>query len=106
MLPYARDRYFENHKVLAVTDKLHKVYSTRSSPVVWARSVGLEVINELDTVKEALMFSAGADSSVKTSPNVSGWQAAATGVEVAMGGLDLARGVANSVMNSIVNSRK
>ena len=28
-------------------------------PVVWARSTGLEVINELDTVKAALMITAG-----------------------------------------------
>ena len=58
-MPYARDRYFENHKMLSAVDKLHKLYSTTAEPVVWARSVGLEVLNELDTLKAALMVSAG-----------------------------------------------
>ncbi|ESK94906.1 ubiquinone biosynthesis monooxygenase coq6 [Moniliophthora roreri MCA 2997] len=59
LLPYAQERYFENHKIMSVCDKLHKIYSFTSEPVVWARSIGLEVLNELDSIKAALMATAG-----------------------------------------------
>ena len=59
LLPYTRERWFENHKILSAVDKLHKLYSMTLPPVVWARSTGLEVINELDIVKAALMITAG-----------------------------------------------
>ncbi|KAJ7180586.1 hypothetical protein C8R46DRAFT_886560 [Mycena filopes] len=58
LMPYARERYFENHKIMSVMDKLHKLYSTSFEPVVWARSVGLEIVNEFDSVKAALMMEA------------------------------------------------
>lgn len=45
--------------MLSAVDKLHKLYSTTAEPVVWARSVGVEVLNELDTLKTALMVTAG-----------------------------------------------
>jgi ubiquinone biosynthesis monooxygenase Coq6 len=77
-MPYARERYFENHKVMSAIDKLHKVYSSTAQPVVWARSVGLEVVNELDSVKTALMMNAGASTRLQ---NVSGWDLFAKGVE-------------------------
>ena len=63
LLPYARERYFENHKTMSACDKLHKLYSVTAEPVVWARSVGVEVLNELDSVKAALMLNAGSQSS-------------------------------------------
>lgn len=78
LMPYARERYFENHKVMSAIDKLHKVYSSTSQPVVWARSVGLEVINELDSVKAALMINAGAGSRLQ---NASGWDLLAKSAE-------------------------
>jgi ubiquinone biosynthesis monooxygenase Coq6 len=56
---YAGERYFANHKVMSAVDKLHKIYSSNLDPIVWARSVGLEVLNELDSVKAALMMDAG-----------------------------------------------
>ncbi|KAI0709704.1 ubiquinone biosynthesis hydrox [Cerioporus squamosus] len=62
LLPYARQRYFENHKIMAACDKLHKLYSLTAEPIVWARSVGVEVLNELDSVKAALMLNAGSQS--------------------------------------------
>ncbi|KIY45032.1 ubiquinone biosynthesis hydrox [Fistulina hepatica ATCC 64428] len=58
--PYPQERYFANHKLMSAMDKLHKLYTTKASPVVWARSVGVEVLNELDSVKTAIMLSAGA----------------------------------------------
>ncbi|KAJ7583215.1 ubiquinone biosynthesis hydrox [Mycena floridula] len=66
LMPYAHERYFENHKLMSVMDKLHKLYSTTSEPIVWARSMGLEVLNELDTLKAAIMLSAGAASPTNT----------------------------------------
>ena len=47
---------------MAACDKLHKLYSSTSEPVVWARSVGVEVLNELDSVKAAIMLNAGSRS--------------------------------------------
>ncbi|THH08534.1 hypothetical protein EW145_g2651 [Phellinidium pouzarii] len=84
LLPYARARYFENHKLLSATDKLHKLYSSTFSPVVWVRSVGLEVVNELDTLKAAIMMTAGSSSSVqKQRFDASSWATAARSVELA-----------------------
>ncbi|KAJ2919548.1 hypothetical protein MD484_g874, partial [Candolleomyces efflorescens] len=61
LLPYTQERYLANHILMAAIDKLHEVYTTDSEPVVWARSVGVEVLNELDSLKAAIMMSAGAD---------------------------------------------
>jgi ubiquinone biosynthesis monooxygenase Coq6 len=57
---YPRDRYLANHGMLSGVDKLSKLYGTRTGPVVWLRSVGLEVVNEWTGVKEAFMGVAGA----------------------------------------------
>ncbi|KAF8547484.1 ubiquinone biosynthesis hydrox [Imleria badia] len=85
--PYASERYFENHKVMASVDKLHRLYASTLEPIVWARSVGLEVLNELDTVKAALMMEAGGRSTG------SGWEwnLLARGVEGLATGLSAAR---------------
>lgn len=86
--PYARERYWENQKMLSAVDHLHWLYAGVPVPlaqqadggrrqrsvdglvksaakevvgrgVVWARSTGLEVINELGFVKNAFMRQAG-----------------------------------------------
>ncbi|KIK60472.1 hypothetical protein GYMLUDRAFT_43792 [Collybiopsis luxurians FD-317 M1] len=62
LLPYTQERYFENHKIMSACDKLHKLYHTTSAPVVQLRSVGLEILNELDSLKAAIMMSAGSVS--------------------------------------------
>ncbi|KAJ3932777.1 MAG: ubiquinone biosynthesis hydrox [Lentinula lateritia] len=62
LLPYTQERYIENHKIMSACDKLHKIYSTSSGPLVQLRSVGLEVLNELDSIKAAIMMSAGSVS--------------------------------------------
>ncbi|KAK7060902.1 putative ubiquinone biosynthesis monooxygenase [Paramarasmius palmivorus] len=74
LLPYTQERYFENHKVMSVCDKLHKLYSYTSEPVVMARSMGLEVLNEFDSIKAALMATAGSQprSSISEDLRVSG----------------------------------
>jgi ubiquinone biosynthesis monooxygenase Coq6 len=76
-MPYMQERYFENHKIMSVMDKLHKLYSTSLEPVVWARSVGLEVVNEFDSVKAALMMEASGNGLA----DASGWDLAAKGAE-------------------------
>ena len=38
---------------MSAMDKLHKIYTTDLAPVVWARSVGVEVLNELDRVHQS-----------------------------------------------------
>ncbi|KAG5647914.1 hypothetical protein DXG03_007838 [Asterophora parasitica] len=80
LLPYAQERYFENHTLMGTVDKLHKLYTTTSEPIVWARSVGVEVLNEFDSVKAALMMTAGARDH-KVDPTAAGWNMAAKGVE-------------------------
>lgn len=89
---YARDRYWENQKMLSAVDHLHWLYAGTPVPlsqqadggkeqrerdglvktaakevvgrgVVWARSTGLEVINELGFVKNAFMRQAGSTTS-------------------------------------------
>ena len=80
--PYAQERYFENHKLMSAVDKLHKLYSSTLEPVVWARSVGLEVLNEFDSVKTAIMMDAGAHSGRRNiAGGVVGWDMAAKGIE-------------------------
>jgi ubiquinone biosynthesis monooxygenase Coq6 len=103
LIPYARERYIENHTILSAVDKLHKLYSTTSPPIVWARSVGLEVVNELDTLKAAFMMSAGAISDVNLSPG----KVASGGYEMAMKTFDTAqtvlRTVGGAASSAIVN---
>lgn len=53
--PYVSERYAANHVLLGVCDKLHKVYSVGSGPLVALRSVGLGVVNALGPVKGFLM---------------------------------------------------
>lgn len=93
LAPYPRDRYFENHKLLSAVDKLHKLYSTTAEPIVWARSVGVEVLNELDTVKAAMMMTAGSHRIRKTGRENQqvGLEFAAKGVEAFASGINTAR---------------
>jgi ubiquinone biosynthesis monooxygenase Coq6 len=48
--------------MLSATDKLHHLFRSRIPVVNWARSLGMDVINELGPVKKALMERAGARS--------------------------------------------
>ncbi|KAL1743220.1 hypothetical protein HDZ31DRAFT_83561 [Schizophyllum fasciatum] len=84
LLPYAQERYFENHKLMSAMDKLHRIYSTDAAPVVWARTVGVEVLNELDTVKAAMMITAGSSPQAKRAEAGAGataWGLVASGLE-------------------------
>ncbi|KWU43732.1 ubiquinone biosynthesis hydrox, partial [Rhodotorula sp. JG-1b] len=57
--PYPKERYLANHAVLSACDHLASLYA-RTDPVsVWARSTGVEVLNELGPVKDLIMRRAG-----------------------------------------------
>lgn len=60
---YPRDRYLQNHILLAAVDKLNSVFGARNPLINWARSNGLEVFNELGPVKDFFMRNAGSGSS-------------------------------------------
>ncbi|KAL1733265.1 hypothetical protein EV714DRAFT_204766 [Schizophyllum commune] len=100
LLPYAQERYFENHKLMSAMDKLHKIYTTDLVPVVWARSVGVEVLNELDTIKAAMMLSAGSSPKprpTEANPAATAWGVVASGLE----NLSTAVGVARTLGGGI-----
>ncbi|KAK4992340.1 putative ubiquinone biosynthesis monooxygenase [Elasticomyces elasticus] len=52
---YNAERWAANNAIMGTVDKLHKLYSAGSGPVVWARSLGLDMVNRLDHVKGFLM---------------------------------------------------
>ncbi|KAI4520818.1 ubiquinone biosynthesis hydrox [Schizophyllum commune Loenen D] len=100
LLPYAQERYLENHKLMSAMDKLHKIYTTDLAPVVWARSVGVEVLNELDTIKAAMMLSAGSSPKprpTEANPAANAWGVVASGLE----NLSTAVGVARTLGGGI-----
>jgi ubiquinone biosynthesis monooxygenase Coq6 len=53
--PYVSERYAANHLLLGVCDKLHKLYSVGSGPLVPLRSVGLNAVNALGPLKTFFM---------------------------------------------------
>ncbi|KAH8891900.1 ubiquinone biosynthesis hydrox [Thozetella sp. PMI_491] len=53
--PYTSERYAANHVILGVCDKLHKLYSFGSGPLVPLRSVGLSAVNALRPLKTFFM---------------------------------------------------
>lgn len=80
---------------MAAIDKLHKLYTTDFEPVVWARSTGLEVVNELDSLKAAIMMTAGADG--RKSGVAAGWDVVAKGVETLDSAVKVARAVGGGI---------
>lgn len=52
---YNAERYAANHVVLGVCDKLHKLYSVSSGPLVHLRSFGLGAVNAMRPVKDFFM---------------------------------------------------
>ncbi|KAE9406196.1 ubiquinone biosynthesis hydrox [Gymnopus androsaceus JB14] len=104
LLPYTQERYLENHKIMSACDKLHKLYHTSSGPLVQLRSVGLEVLNEFDSIKAAIMMSAGSVSKTSRVLSYNGdvraamFDMAAKGVE----NIGKAAGVAQVVRGGLV----
>jgi len=56
--PYVRARYAANNALLGVVDKLHKLYSVGSGPLVGLRSLGLGAVDRMGWVKGLFMRSA------------------------------------------------
>ncbi|TEA21206.1 Ubiquinone biosynthesis monooxygenase COQ6 [Colletotrichum sidae] len=52
---YNSERYLANHVVLGVCDKLHKLYSVESGPLVHLRSLGLSAVNAMGPLKKFFM---------------------------------------------------
>jgi ubiquinone biosynthesis monooxygenase Coq6 len=55
---YNGDRWAKNNAMLGVVDKLQKIYSAGSGPVVWGRSLGLDLVNKMGPLKGLLMGAA------------------------------------------------
>ena len=81
---------------MSVIDRLHKLYASTAPPVVWARSTGLEVLNELDALKAGIVGAAGGQSNARTGAG-SFWNAVAGGVETLVGGARVAEAVGSGL---------
>lgn len=55
LVPYNEERYAANHVVMGVCDKIHKLYSVGSGPLVPLRSLGLNTVNAMRPVKDFFM---------------------------------------------------
>lgn len=95
---------------MAAIDKLHKIYSTTYEPFVWARTVGVEVLNELDSVKAAVMLAAGARQGKPERSSATAWNLAAQAVETLVATSNTAkmagRGLAGMLGASLSNLAK
>jgi len=60
---YVSERYAANHVLLGVCDKLHKLYSVGSGPLVPLRSLGLNAANALGPLKSFFMSQAAGSGS-------------------------------------------
>ncbi|KZV66285.1 ubiquinone biosynthesis hydrox [Peniophora sp. CONT] len=101
--PYARERYIQNHSMISAVDKLHKLYSSQLTPVVWARSVGVEVLNELDTLKAAAMLGAGTEHG-PSHAGTPGWNMFASGLESVGTGVRVARALGKGLQGVTANA--
>lgn len=59
---YNSDRYAENNAMLGVCDKLHRLYSAESWPIVGLRSMGLRAVDAMGPLKGFLMDRAAGGS--------------------------------------------
>jgi len=59
---YNAERYAANHVLLGICDKLHKLYSVGSGPLVPLRSLGLNAVNALQPLKALFMNAASGNS--------------------------------------------
>lgn len=49
---YNAEQWAKNNAMLGTVDKLHKLYSAGSGPVVWARSLGLDAVDKMGFLKK------------------------------------------------------
>jgi len=85
--------------MMSAVDKLHKLYASTAAPVVWARSTGVEVLNELDALKAGIIGAAGGDSEWSARGGGASflWGSVAGGVEALVGGTRMAGAVGSSL---------
>lgn len=60
---YASERYAANHIIMGICDKLHKLYSVESGPLIPMRSLGLKAVNALGPLKNFFMEQASSSGS-------------------------------------------
>ncbi|EEB08828.1 monooxygenase Coq6 [Schizosaccharomyces japonicus yFS275] len=53
--PYVRERYYNNHYVLGIVDKFHKLYTTKNPFVVGIRSLGVSTLDILKPIKKRIV---------------------------------------------------
>lgn len=87
--PYPRQRYLTNHTIMNVIDKLHKLYAQEAKPIVWARSTGVEILNQLPALKGIMMSGAGAKTDKNSNPRQNVWNGVAKAYDMASGARDL-----------------
>ena len=102
--PYPRKRYMANHNVMSFIDKLHKLYAVESQPIVWARSTGVEILNELPSLKGAMMGTAGAAKDMDKYGKSGLWGAVANAVEYADGARSLGGTIIGGLRNKIASA--
>ncbi|KAJ4363697.1 putative ubiquinone biosynthesis monooxygenase [Ascochyta clinopodiicola] len=59
---YTSERYAENNAMLGVCDKLHRLYSVQSGPIVGLRSLGLRAVDAMGPLKSFFMSRAAGGS--------------------------------------------
>jgi ubiquinone biosynthesis monooxygenase Coq6 len=75
------------------------LYASTAPPIVWKRSTGLEVLNELDAFKPGIQGAAGGESSTLRSPRFL-WDTAARDVEMVIGETQVAQSVGSGLMSA------
>ena len=85
--------------MMSAVDKLHKLYASTARPVVWARSTGLEVFNEVDALKAGIIGAAGGQPGVRGGPGFV-WSTIASGVETLVGGAQVASAVGRGLRSA------
>jgi len=96
--PYPRSRYIANHALLSATDHLASLYGSKNPLAVWARSTGLEMINELDSVKGLIMRQAGGIPETRGG-RAGFWNGVAGALEGVGKGVESVKGAANLARN-------
>ncbi|KAF9577222.1 putative ubiquinone biosynthesis monooxygenase [Lunasporangiospora selenospora] len=67
LMPYSSERFLPNLAMLGTVDKLSKLYNTDFGPIVWARSLGLTAVDNMEPIKTEIMrFAMGLEEPLST----------------------------------------
>jgi len=95
---------------MSFIDKLHKLYAIEFGPIVWARSTGVDILNEFPALKGAMMGTAGAAQENKPFgsggiPNSAGlWGAMASAVDAAGNAREIGGALLGGLRNRLANA--